>query len=134
MVRTLTALCMGPLLVVAAAKPALRAGAAGPATRPAAAPQPRFADATEALGLRGLSGSKAAWGDFDGDGWPDLYAAGQLWRNVAGQRFERVEKARLGGAGVWGDFDNDGRRDLFCWSGGPKLIHRELASGGSAVP
>lgn len=129
MVGSWTALCMASLLVVAAARPAPRADAAEPTTGPATAPRARFADATEALGLRGLSGSKAAWGDFDGDGWPDLYAAGQLWRNAAGKRFERIETAKLRGAGVWGDFDNDGRRDLFCWSGGPRL-YRNVGGAG----
>ena len=76
-----------------------------------------FDDVTDRVGLKGLSGGVAAWGDFDRDGWPDLYASGQLWRNEEGKRFRRVEGVPLGGSGIWGDFDNDGFLDLFSWSG-----------------
>jgi hypothetical protein len=86
---------------------------------PAQAAEP-FAEVTEAVGLKGVSGDVAAWGDFDGDGWTDLYVGGQLWRNVKG-KFVRVE-GPFSGPALWGDFDNDGRLDLFSWSGGGKLF------------
>lgn len=121
-------------LVVCMALPAL-AGAAAPSSKPATRPTEkravRFVDATQRLGLKGLGGGKVAWGDYDGDGWMDLYVPGQLWRNVRGKRFVRVDKVRIGGAGFWGDFDNDGRADLFCWSGGAKL-YRNMGAGGFA--
>lgn len=72
-----------------------------------------FQDVTDAVGLQGLSGGVVAWGDFDNDGWTDLYSGGQLWRNDAGKRFHRVENVPLTGPGIWGDFDNDGHFDLF---------------------
>jgi len=82
---------------------------------------PRFEDVTAAVGLKGLGGSQAAWGDFDNDGWVDLYVSGQLWRNEGGKKFTRVEKQPMAGRGLWGDYDNDGFRDIFCWSGGGKV-------------
>jgi hypothetical protein len=87
-----------------------------------------FEDVTDKIGLKGLSGSVSAWGDFDNDGWVDLYAGGQLWRNEQGKCFTRVENTPLAGAGVWGDFDNDGYLDLFCWSGG-KLFRNLKGKG-----
>jgi hypothetical protein len=119
----------------------------------------RFHDMTAAAGL-GLSfyGQGVAVGDFDGDGWPDLYltAVGpnHLLRNEGG-RFEDVTAA----AGVAGDADptkdwstcaaffdadGDGDLDLFVcnyltWS--PEIDRRLEQSGdrrppgqGSGVP
>ncbi|MBM83710.1 MAG: hypothetical protein CMJ78_24400 [Planctomycetaceae bacterium] len=86
-----------------------------------------FQDVTDAVGLKGLGGSVAAWGDFDNDGWPDLYTSGQLWKNEVGKKFTRFA-APLGGDGIWGDFDNDGFLDLFCWAGG--RVYRNLEGKG----
>jgi hypothetical protein len=68
-----------------------------------------------------------AWGDYDDDGWPDLYVSNYeaenfLYRNRGDGTFEEVA-ARLGVAGprysfptwFW-DYDNDGRLDLWVGS------------------
>jgi hypothetical protein len=121
------------------------------------APAPRevdvvlFEDVTAASGLGGYRGMSfgAAWGDFDGDGRPDLYLThhlndAQLWRNLGGGRFADVT-AQVLGAGqiggdkhgaVWADFDNDGRLDLVQLTGAvlgvgaePKRLFRQDADG-----
>ncbi len=90
----------------------------------------KFADVTAAAGVRGQGYSMgAAAGDYDNDGWTDLYVTGVnrniLYRNLRNGRFEDVT-SRAGvtasveglgklwsvGAG-WFDFDNDGDLDLF---------------------
>ena len=65
----------------------------------------------------------AAFLDFDGDGWIDLYVnyTGKLFRNLAGTNFVQVADlddflppiADRYGAGC-GDFDNDGLPDIAC--------------------
>ena len=85
-----------------------------------------FSDVTAEAGLGGLKGTYmgAAWGDYDGDGFPDLavtsYGRARLFHNRGDGRFEDVSKAS--GVGVpegfftgasWSDVDGDGRLDLY---------------------
>ena len=95
-------------LAVCAWPPAAYAEAVGP-----------FEDVTEAVGLAGIGGSAAAWGDYDKDTWADVYTGGTLWRNVEGKKFVKVSGTPLsGGGGLWGDYNNDGFLDLYCWGNG----------------
>lgn len=89
-----------------------------------------FEDVTRTWGLDRAHGKTlgAAVGDFNADGWPDLYLAndemqGDLFRNERGKRFTNVavetgtaygdQGKLMGGMGVdWGDYDNDGWLDL----------------------
>ena len=86
-----------------------------------------FSDVTEKAGLTGMPqnryGMGAAVGDYDNDGFPDLYVTGYggntLYRNNGDGSFTDVTaKAGVGGSG-WSasagffDYDNDGRLDLF---------------------
>ncbi|HEX9792818.1 MAG TPA: CRTAC1 family protein [Planctomycetota bacterium] len=87
-----------------------------------------FVDESERLGLQ-LGDDRAAWGDFDGDGWVDLLAAGTLWRNEAGRRFVKVASE---GPGVFGDFDDDGDLDLFLFDG--RVLRNDGEDGFAAVP
>ena len=90
-----------------------------------------FTDVTEKAGLAGSSfGMGVAVGDYNNDGWPDLfttaYGAPTLYRNNGDGTFTDVsEKAGLGAkafsghwstSAVWFDYDNDGRLDLFVCS------------------
>ena len=89
-----------------------------------------FSDVTEQAGLLISAPTQtAAWGDYDNDGWLDLFVGNEtidstvfpcnLFRNNGDGTFTDV----AGGAGVavvgfvkgvvWGDYDNDGRLDLF---------------------
>jgi hypothetical protein len=83
-----------------------------------------FTDVTEKAGVgAGGYGMGVAVGDYDGDGFPDLYVTQYgrsiLYHNNGDGTFTDVtEKAGLGTPGwassaVWFDYDNDGRLDLF---------------------
>jgi tetratricopeptide (TPR) repeat protein len=65
-----------------------------------------------------------AWGDYNGDQWPDLYVVNDFGRknlyrangdgtftDVAAEA--GVEDVGAGMSGCWLDFDNDGRQDLY---------------------
>ncbi len=83
-----------------------------------------FTDVTEKAGVANERwGFGVAVGDYDNDGWPDIYVANygknRLYRNNRDGTFTDVaEKAgvALGGwstGPTWGDYDHDGRLDLF---------------------
>ncbi|MEM9159446.1 MAG: CRTAC1 family protein [Verrucomicrobiota bacterium] len=100
----------------------------------------KFVDVTNEAGLRErqsefvfettqqpyMSGGAAA-GDFDGDGWVDLYVNRQnepdrLYRNNKDGTFENVTDTAFGpdhlrgvfsNGSAWGDIDNDGDLDLY---------------------
>jgi hypothetical protein len=92
----------------------------------------RFTDVSEAAGVAGPKqyyGFTALSGDFDNDGWPDMYVAcdstpSLLYRNKRDGTFEEIglysgaalnedgqEQAGMGAAA--GDFDRDGALDIF---------------------
>jgi hypothetical protein len=89
-----------------------------------------FTDVTEKAGVQGKGyGMGAAVGDYDNDGWPDLFLANvtdnQLYHNNGDGTFTDVTKkagltgAKMNGRKMWGvaagwfDMDNDGDLDLF---------------------
>jgi hypothetical protein len=83
-----------------------------------------FTDVTERAGVSGGGyGMGVAVGDYNGDGFPDLYITQYgrniLYRNNGDGTFSDVtEKAGVAAAGwsssaVWFDYDNDGKLDLF---------------------
>jgi hypothetical protein len=100
-------------------------------------------------------GSGAAWGDYDDDGWLDLYVANEagpltaatpeeversaahaaLYRNLGDGTFREVSAeagVRFRGWGMgatWADYDNDGRLDLFVTAYGENVLYRNNGDG-----
>jgi enediyne biosynthesis protein E4 len=86
-------------------------------------PDGSFEDVTEKAGLQGVGyGMGVAVGDYDNDGYEDLYVTGygsnKLYHNNGDGTFTDVTpQAGVGGSGwstsaAWVDLDNDGRLDL----------------------
>jgi hypothetical protein len=86
-------------------------------------PDGSFVDVTEKAGLQGIGyGMGVAVGDYDNDGYEDLYVTAyggnRLYHNNGDGTFSDVtEKAGVGGSGwstsaAWADLDNDGLLDL----------------------
>lgn len=143
---------------LAGCRPAVAPASAPAATRLPPAPV-RFADVTEAAGIRftlghgGKSpltirdtiGTGAAFLDYDGDGWSDLFLVGQegtashgvcaLYHNEHNGTFRDVSAGSgLTRPGFWtgcatGDFDNDGRVDLLVTGDGCLGLYRNEGGG-----
>ncbi len=83
-----------------------------------------FTDVTDASGIEASGyGMGAATGDYDADGWIDLYVtnlgSNQLWHSQAGVTFEDVtdesetDDSRWSTSAAFVDVDNDGLLDLY---------------------
>jgi hypothetical protein len=113
-----------------------------------------FADVTVASGLsEPIASESAAWGDFDNDGFPDVFVCGEylppggapsktpgdprnlcrLYHNQGNGTFQNVAAAagvsneRCAKGSAWGDYDGDGRIDLFVSNMGQpcRMYHNE---------
>lgn len=132
---------------------------------PAGLPHISFTDVTEQAGIDFVHsagerthqlpedmGSGAAWGDYDNDGFPDLYLVNQpgAWNQAAGPNSpasrlyhnngngtftdvtERAGVANRGGFGMgaaWGDYDNDGLLDLYVTNYGRSVLYHNNGDG-----
>jgi hypothetical protein len=109
-----------------------------------------FTDVTAAAGaldaarLRGLG---VAWGDYDDDGWPDLFVANDAHPNLlfhnegdgrfreraldAGVAYDEDGRERAGMGTDFGDYDNDGRLDLVItnFQGEPNSLYLNQGDG-----
>jgi len=112
----------------------------------AGAQSPLFSDQTVAQGVsfthtaipddKLRMGAGGAWGDFNGDGFLDVYVANQvgpnsLFQNMGGSGFIDVapalgvdDPAGQGTGALWGDYDNDGDADLFVMNRGNSIMFR----------
>jgi hypothetical protein len=129
----------------------------------AAAPDPGvFRDVTKSSGIRFRIGADlrrlkliptmiggCAFGDYDGDGRPDLYvtnsipkwgkpntgSCGRLYRNLGGGRFEDatarsgIRACGLGMGAFWADLDGDGRLDLYLTNLGANAVYWNRGDG-----
>ncbi|GIW98683.1 MAG: RNA-binding protein [Pirellulaceae bacterium] len=86
--------------------------------------QARFTDVTQQVGLPdNLYGMAPLVGDFDNDGWSDLFVTAvgvnRLFRNEQGKFVDVTDSSGAGGEDVWStgatwiDYDRDGFLDLF---------------------
>jgi hypothetical protein len=108
-----------------------------------AAPQPLLAEPG-----RSTCGT---WGDYDNDGWLDLFVARKttytpegskddsLWRNLGDGTFERVPAGSVGIDAVdthgaaWGDFDDDGFLDLALACDSRNRLYRNNGNGNAWI-
>ena len=116
-----------------------------------------FTDVADQAGLGVMSNNRAAaWGDFDNDGYLDLYVVdsgtdpvgkgpNSLYRNnhdgtftnVAAETGVEARAESRGRGAAWGDYDNDGSLDLFVTNGedntdfnhGPQFLFHNQGSG-----
>ena len=101
-----------------------------------------FQEGTDDVGGRSYLGVGQAWGDYDNDGWLDLYVSGGLAENVlyhneqdgtftvAAVSAEVALGESISGGAVWADFDNDGWLDLYVVAKGANNLFRNLGGTG----
>ena len=91
----------------------------------------RFEDSSQRAGIiKNGPTAASAWGDFNSDGWPDLWVSNHLGRrpslylnqrdstfiDIADKVLANDASADFHGA-AWADFDNDGDQDLIVLTG-----------------
>jgi len=104
-----------------------------------------FTDVTAKAGVANDRwGFGVAIGDFDNDGWPDIFVANfgrnRLYRNNHDGTFTDVaEKAGIAlgnwsDGATWGDYDGDGRLDLFVSGYLHYDVNNQPTAGDGSVP
>ncbi|MDE2636372.1 MAG: CRTAC1 family protein [Chloroflexota bacterium] len=92
--------------------------------------------------MQGYLAIGQAWGDYDRDGWVDLFVTGNLdpnalYRNQGDGTFSLSEHSLLlslpdvpSGGAVWADYDNDGWLDLYIVNYGANRLFRNEGGRG----
>jgi hypothetical protein len=99
-----------------------------------------FEDVSSAAGITSDYSNSGAWGDFNNDGYPDLYvatdSADTLYRNNGDGTFTDVTEesgainTNRALAVDWGDYDNDSYLDLYVVNAlRPNLLYRNNRDG-----
>ena len=91
---------------------------------PPTVPLSRWTDSNWPNGVDFGNSIAVSWGDYDADGWPDLfsYGSGQLWHNESGLTWSLAadldiylpQPAGQRYGSSFGDYDADGLPDLAC--------------------
>ena len=93
-------------------------------------------------GEQGYLGVGQAWGDYDNDGWTDLFVTGNLVPNylyhnqrdgtfILSEWSDQVAfPAVTSGGAAWADYDNDGWLDLYILNKHANTLMRNLAGQG----
>ncbi|MCZ7636820.1 MAG: FG-GAP-like repeat-containing protein [Verrucomicrobia bacterium] len=93
-----------------------------------------------ALATAGGNWGIPTWGDYDNDGWLDLFvlAPGRLFHNLGDGNFEEIttgspvkDTAATTKSAAWADYDNNGTLDLFVAnaSSGGNLLYQNNGNG-----
>src|SRR5206468_3052267 len=91
-----------------------------------------------AIATDGGDSSGCAWGDYDNDGFIDLFVGNNpslsaLYRNNGDGTFTKISNATptldRGYGCAWGDFNNDGNRDLFVANQSANYLYRNDGAG-----
>ena len=117
---------------------------------------PQFVDVSESAGIsaphraiwdpdksrQGYLAIGQAWGDYDRDGWIDLFVTGNLapntlYRNLGNGKFAVSEHSQLlglpdspSGGATFADYDNDGWTDLYIVNYGANRLFRNDSGAG----
>src|SRR5215472_547051 len=143
----LCALC----LAAACVSVSTQGGGAGVFRDITAASGVRFEARSDLMRLKMIPtmGGGCAFGDYDDDGWPDLYITssiphwgkpntdhcGALYRNRGGGKFEDVTAKAgihvcgLGVGAFWVDLDGDGKLDLYLTNVGGNVVYWNRGDG-----
>ena len=101
--------------------------------------QPFFTDVTDEIGVPLTGARSTAFGDYDNDGWPDMFCAenwtaspqgrvsllhndgyGRMEEDTGAIEIDLIQSFK-GGGSIFGDYDNDGDLDLFVSVGSWRL-------------
>ncbi len=96
---------------------------------------PQFVDVANQVGIS-YSSQGGVWGDYDGDGDPDLLLTGYSVRLLKNKRYcftdvtypSGIIPSNAANGATWGDYDNDGDLDLYLVGDGQNYLFQNKGS------